>query len=451
VGFPEAGTEHYRSQPAPKEDDTAGIGWDESGMIPEEAISTAEGHEDPDAQPITMDVTTDSPQPMSPKPAAALDEAVLVTIQNDGWATDSVPVDLGDMTASKQAMPPTPRSRKSRPRKRVPRQREDTWTVELASTTLPTTTVSIPAVSPPSTSRGSEMRLPKGRGILRLKAPPKVGRDTTSEHQPPPVADLALPQWAIHVPPPPIVEYRAATPLSSMGDSQLFASQPEPSQMQNLDEDYRPLVGTWGDIVEQEERAASAAAAVSAALATLPDPVAISSATAREIPAPPVISTVPAVTVTVAPMPMASLLLRGSTAVASTTTVSATVTGPTAGVSSLTAEGVSGVAVASATDVSVGSDTRRLLNDQDITYAVRLVPAPDAAVTMDALMTSFRTTMTRKQLLHIIQLVFDVQRDTSVFLTERITVARLTDQSSDEILDEILGLLRRFTIGTRLQ
>jgi len=59
--------------------------------------------------------------------------------------------------------------------------------------------------------------------------------------------------------------------------------------------------------------------------------------------------------------------------------------------------------------------------------------------------------MTREQLLHIMQLLFDVQRDTSVFLTERITVARLTDQSSDEILDEILSLLRRFTIGMRQQ
>jgi len=302
---------------------------------------------------------------------------------------------------------------------------------------------------PPSTSHESRTRLPKGRGILRLKAPPKVGRDLAPERQPPPVADLPLPQWAIYVPPPPTVEYRAATP--PLEDSQLFASQLEFSQVPDLDEDYRPLTRSWGDIVEREEQAASAAAAVSAALATLPEPVAAINATASEIPTPPVITTVLAVTVTVAPMPIASLLLGRSTTAASTTTVLATVTGPTAGVFSSLAEEVSVAAVSSAADTSAEPDTRRLLNDQDITYAVRLAPAPDAAVTTDALMTSFRTTMTREQLSHIIQLLFDVQRDTSVFLTKRITVSRLTDQSSDEILDEILCLLCCFTIGTHRQ
>jgi len=87
----------------------------------------------------------------------------------------------------------------------------------------------------------------------------------------------------------------------------------------------------------------------------------------------------------------------------------------------------------------------------DITYAVRLVPTPDADAVTDALYSSFRTTMTRDQLLHTVQLLFDLQQDTSVFLTERITVARLTDQPSDEILDEVLRLLRRFTTGVRRQ
>jgi len=87
----------------------------------------------------------------------------------------------------------------------------------------------------------------------------------------------------------------------------------------------------------------------------------------------------------------------------------------------------------------------------DITYAVRLVPTPDADAVTDVLYSSFHTTMTRDQLLHTVQLLFDLQQDTSVFLTERITVARLTDQPSDEILDEVLRLLRRFTTGVRRQ
>jgi len=87
-------------------------------------------------------------------------------------------------------------------------------------------------------------------------------------------------------------------------------------------------------------------------------------------------------------------------------------------------------------------DTRRHLRDANITYAIRLAPAPDAEATMDALLTSFRSTYTCKQLLHTVQLLFDLQRDTGVFLMERITVARLTDQPSDDILDEVARFLQ---------
>ena len=99
----------------------------------------------------------------------------------------------------------------------------------------------------------------------------------------------------------------------------------------------------------------------------------------------------------------------------------------------------------------VQPDSRRSLEDGDITYAVRLAPTPDADTVTDALYSSYRTTLTRDQLLHIVQLLFNLQRDMSVFLTERIFVARLMDQPSDEILDEILRLLRRFTTGVRWQ
>jgi len=37
-----------------------------------------------------------------------------------------------------------------------------------------------------------------------------------------------------------------------------------PDVFQDADVDYRPLTGSWGDIVEREERAAAAAAAASA-------------------------------------------------------------------------------------------------------------------------------------------------------------------------------------------
>jgi len=124
----------------------------------------------------------------------------------------------------------------------------------------------------------------------------------------------------------------------------------------------------------------------------------------------------------------------------------ATVEAPGASTGEARVADVSPVAAASA-----APDTRRSLRDADITYAVRLAPAPDAGAVADALNSSFRTTMTREQLLYTVRLLFDLQRDTSVFLTERITVARLTDQPSDEVLDEILRLLRRFTTGVRRQ
>jgi len=104
-----------------------------------------------------------------------------------------------------------------------------------------------------------------------------------------------------------------------------------------------------------------------------------------------------------------------------------------------------------AATAAAAPDTRHFLQDLDITYAIRLAPAPDAEVTTDALLTLFCTTMSRDQLLNIVQLLFDLQQDTSVFLMERITVARLTDQPSDDILDELLRLLRRFIGGVHCQ
>ena len=101
--------------------------------------------------------------------------------------------------------------------------------------------------------------------------------------------------------------------------------------------------------------------------------------------------------------------------------------------------------VSAAAVVPAAPDSRRQLDDGDITYAIRLAPTPNANTITDALLASYRTPLTRPQLLHIVQLLLDLLRDTAGFLTERIFVARLSDQSSDEILDEIVRLLSRFT------
>jgi len=201
------------------------------------------------------------------------------------------------------------------------------------------------------------------------------------------------------------------------------------------------LTGQWSDIVEQEERASAAAAAVSAALATFPLPVEIINVTVSAPSMPQEAAMTPVEPPLAVPTSIASLLL-GQTSLMTEATVE------TPGVSTDRARTAT---VSSAAAASAALDTRRSLEDGDITYAVHLALTPDANAVTDALYSSYRTTMTRDQLLHTMQLLFDLQRDTSVFLTERIFVARLTDRPSDEILDEILRLLRRFTTGVRRQ
>jgi len=263
---------------------------------------------------------------------------------------------------------------------------------------------------------------------------PALGRRLPSMDELPP------PRWAIQVPQTPIVTYRAQTP--PLEDSQLFWSQPESSQFADTDEDFRPLTGRWSDIVEEEERASAAAAAVSAALVTLPHLVETINITVSAPSTPMEVVAIPVEPSLAAPTSIASLL-HDQTSLMTETTVE-TLGVPTDRARTATVSSAAAVAL-------VAPDSRRSLEDGDITYAIRLAPTPNADAVTDALYSSYRTTMTRDQLLHVVQLLFDLQRDTSVFLTERIFVARHTSQLSDEILDEILRLLRRFTTGVRRQ
>ena len=194
--------------------------------------------------------------------------------------------------------------------------------------------------------------------------------------------------------------------------------------------------------MEEEERATAAAAAVSAALATLPLPAETVSVTVSAPSTPVEAAATPVEPPLAAPTSIASLLLRQTNVLTETTVAASTAT--TVVTSTVTA-------TSAAATASAAPDTRRQLEDGDLTYAIRLAPTPNAETVTDALLASYRTTLTRPQLLHIVQLLFDLLRDTSTFLTERIFVARLTGQPSDEILDEIQRLLRRFTTGERRQ
>jgi len=64
------------------------------------------------------------------------------------------------------------------------------------------------------------------------------------------------------------------------------------------------------------------------------------------------------------------------------------------------------------------------------------------------LMNSFRTTESREELTRLVSLMLDILRDTSLFLRERISVARLREESSDDILNEVMRQLQHF-VGKR--
>ena len=180
---------------------------------------------------------------------------------------------------------------------------------------------------PPPASPKSRPKRPRGRGrgLLRLPAPPRVMDEPALGRRHPSVDEPPIPTWEIPVPPAPLVVYRAPTP--PLEDSQLFSSQPESSQFSNADEDFRPLTGRWSDIVEEEERAtvAATAAAVSAALATLPLPVENINVTVSAPSTSMEVSTTPVEPQLAAPMSITSLLLGQAATIGTETTVAATV------------------------------------------------------------------------------------------------------------------------------
>jgi len=113
--------------------------------------------------------------------------------------------------------------------------------------------------------------LDRGRGILRLRAPPKMARTPASRLRPPPCSTLLPPQWALEMPVPPSVEFRALTPAALELDPGSGNRMPlTPEVFLDMDVDYRPLTGSWANIVAQEERTAAAAAAAAMSTIVMP-------------------------------------------------------------------------------------------------------------------------------------------------------------------------------------
>jgi len=94
------------------EEDTAAVGWDELGLVPEIEVDVEEAYEDLNVQPITMDRTSDSPHPPSPRQAAALDRALGdADINNNESDFDPVGSVLAEVPSTQPETPSKHRSR----------------------------------------------------------------------------------------------------------------------------------------------------------------------------------------------------------------------------------------------------------------------------------------------------------------------------------------------------
>jgi len=380
-------------------------------MVPEEETN-AEELEDPNVHPISMDRHSDSPNPLSPRQAANLDRGVEEVIFNNQEPDSEASI----LIEVPSAQPATSLSRVGT----SPPRRVVTWASSAhvshrsrqergeEGAFVPITAPPMSLPSPASFVSSSSLSGP-GHGILRLRAPPKAARVPASRRRPPPCDQSTKLLFAIRVDTPPTVEFTAPTP-PILDDSQPFTPALDSSQFQDADEPM-PLVGTWADIMELEDaRQSAAAAAVSAALATIPAPVDAINAAVTTPSEPPT----PAVTT-------AGLSLVPPT--------SATLALPVQSVTAI--PGVLHFEAPTGASAAV-IDSRRLLTDDDITHGVRLASSADADVIVNSLMSSFRTSESREGLTRLVSLMLDILRDTSVFLRERISVARLCEEPDDD-------------------
>jgi len=179
-GMPEAGLSLAPYLPPPVEDDDIVGGGDDLGMAPEVVVNLKEEVEDLNTDLISMDRQLDSPHPLSPSTVAALDRDL-----STNNVSAEAPFDVLHVVPSTQPETPPPpagvsaRQLRSRSRRRVTGN----------APPVPPLMALAPHIS------DSEQRPATGRGILHLRAPPKLARMPAPRRRPPPCAELPLPQW----------------------------------------------------------------------------------------------------------------------------------------------------------------------------------------------------------------------------------------------------------------
>lgn len=267
-----------------------------------------------------------------------------------------------------------------------------------------------------------------GRGILHLRTPPKLARTPAPRRRPPPCAELPLLQWAIIVPPAPVVQYRAETPepVNRLPET--------PEQFADADEDLRPLTRSLVDIMDQEEQAGTAVTSTAPVVSWA-------------VGAPTVAATIPPTTTVTsaqgAPTPEPILDVVGER------TVSPTVVASTPGASQPETVDVtvasSGVATAlAATTITSQTNSRPVLRFSDIAYAIRLSRGGQADLIADSLMMGFQTARICSEIVFAVRSMYALLRDAGSFLRERVVLAHLSTEPAQRVLDDLAGLLDQF-------
>ena len=170
-------------------------------MAPEaEDIVLTEEYEDLNVHVATMDRTYESLHPSSPAQAAALDQALTVTIGNEGPDADSVGFEMGFLSTqpsefAEETLAPEPTPGPSKDTRKVERRSKGDRKGQETSSVPFDTHAKATVMPPPLASPGSKSRQPRGRGLLRLKAPPKMTDEPASRCRSLSTDEPPTPQW----------------------------------------------------------------------------------------------------------------------------------------------------------------------------------------------------------------------------------------------------------------
>ena len=215
--------------------------------------------------------------------------------------------------------------------------------------------------------------------------------------------------------------------------------------------DYRPLTGSWADIVarEEQEQAAAAAAAMSTLIVPPNESQLVQPMTA---PTPILTATTAMLTATAKPLFTVVLTTTSQATISSGTALQTPIPTPvvratvdTPEVPSADLALVEGEPVEPPpTTLASRTDRRPILRLADVAYSVRVTQVGQAGHIADTLLRRFQTTRTRDQLMLIIQSMSAMLHDVGSFLRERVVLAQLSDEPLEELLNDITTLLAHY-------